>query len=1263
MSKRKSVDLGDRDPEKTKRFQQKTNGTETERILRELLSQRILVIDGAMGTMIQRYKLNEEQFRGEDFKDHSKDLKGNNDILVITQPQIIYEIHKAYLDSGADIIETNTFSSTTIAQADYALEKEAYRLNFEAAKVARQAVDEKNKETPNKPRFVAGAMGPTNKTATISPRVDQPDYRNITFEELVEAYKEQAQGLLDGGAHLLLIETITDTLNCKAALFAIQELWKEGYPKVPLMISGTIVDKSGRTLSGQTSEAFVTSVLHAKPFCIGLNCSLGAEEIKPFLARISKVSPCFVHVYPNAGLPNAMGEYDQTPELMHDVCTSIFKDGLINIIGGCCGTTPSHIAKLANLASQSQPRKIPSIPPLLRLSGLEILEFTPTLNFCNIGERCNVTGSRAFCRLIKEGKYDQALSVARTQVENGAQILDINMDEGMLDSEFAMTKFLKLIASEPEISKVPLMIDSSKFSVIEAGLKVCQGKCVVNSISLKEGESDFMKKAELIHQYGAAVVVMAFDEDGQATDVERKVAICERSYKILTQKIGFDPNDVIFDPNILTIATGIEEHALYAINFIEATKVIKQKCRGARISGGVSNLSFSFRGNELIREAMHSAFLYHAIKAGMDMGIVNAGALPIYDDIDKNLLKLVEDCIFNRTPDATEKLLEYAEQSKKSGDKKKINTLEWRDKPVGERLTHALIKGIVDYIEQDTEEARQGLPNALNVIEGPLMAGMNVVGDLFGAGKMFLPQVIKSARVMKRAVAYLLPFMEKEKEEKLKADPNMKDEPIGTIVLATVKGDVHDIGKNIVGVVLQCNNYKVIDLGVMTPCERILQTAKELNADIIGLSGLITPSLDEMVEVAKEMQKQNFTVPLLIGGATTSKIHTAVKISPHYKSPVIHVLDASRSVVVVSSLLDEKLKNDYVEEIVNEYEDLRKEHYASLKNRTYLPLKIAREKKLQVDWNQITITKPSFLSVKVFNDYDISKLIDYIDWNPFFSLWQLKGTYPNRGYPKIFNDKNVGEEAKKLFNDAQTMLKKIIQEKLLKAKGIIGFYPANSVDEDIEIYADDERKTRICTFYGIRQQAENPQEQYISLGDFIAPKDSGKKDYIGFFAVSTGFGVPELEKKFAKEHDDYSIILLKALADRLAEAFAEQLHEEVRKDYWGYSKEEQLSVEDKLKVKYQGIRPAPGYPTQPDHTEKTTMWNLMKIKENTSIELTESMAMLPAASVSGLYFANKHSKYFAVGKIAKDQLEDYASRKGISITEAEKWLSPILSYQ
>ncbi|XP_045393230.1 methionine synthase isoform X2 [Lemur catta] len=1205
-----------------------------------LLRKRIMVLDGGMGTMIQRHKLSEEHFQGQEFKDHARPLKGNNDILSITQPDIIYQIHKEYLLAGADIIETNTFSSTSIAQADYGLEHLAYEMNKCSAGVARKAAEEITLQTGIK-RFVAGALGPTNKTLSVSPSVERPDYRNITFDELVEAYKEQAKGLLDGGVDILLIETIFDTANAKAALFALQKLFEEKYAPRPIFISGTIVDKSGRTLSGQTGEAFVVSVSHADPLCIGLNCALGAAEMRPFIETIGKCTTAYVLCYPNAGLPNTFGDYDETPSVMATHLKSFAVDGLVNIVGGCCGSTPDHIREIAKAVKDCKPR----VPPAtvfeghMLLSGLESFKIGPYTNFVNIGERCNVAGSKKFAKLIMAGNYEEALGVAKAQVEMGAQVLDVNMDDGMLDGPSAMTRFCNLIASEPDIAKVPLCIDSSNFAVIEAGLKCCQGKCIVNSISLKEGEEDFLEKARKIKKFGAAVVVMAFDEEGQATETDMKISICTRAYHLLVKKLGFNPNDIIFDPNILTIGTGMEEHNLYAINYIHATKVIKDTLPGARVSGGLSNLSFSFRGMEAIREAMHGVFLYHAIKFGMDMGIVNAGNLPVYDDIHKDLLQLCEDLIWNKDPEATEKLLRYAQTHGKGG-KKVIQTDEWRSGPVEERLEYALVKGIEKYIIEDTEEARlnqEKYPRPLNIIEGPLMNGMKVVGDLFGAGKMFLPQVIKSARVMKKAVGHLIPFMEKEREETRVLNGTVEEEDPyqGTIVLATVKGDVHDIGKNIVGVVLGCNNFRVIDLGVMTPCDKILKAAIDHKADIIGLSGLITPSLDEMIFVAKEMERLAIKIPLLIGGATTSRTHTAVKIAPRYSAPVIHVLDASKSVVV---------------------------------ERRYVPLSQARKNGFHIDWlSEPQPVKPTFIGSQVLQDYDLQKLVGYIDWKPFFDVWQLRGKYPNRGFPKIFNDKTVGEEAKKVYDDAQNMLNTLISQKKLQARGVVGFWPAQSVQDDIHLYAEGalpQAAEPIATFYGLRQQAEKDSassEPYHCLSDFIAPLHSGVRDYLGLFAVAC-FGVEELSKAYEDDSDDYSSIMVKALGDRLAEAFAEELHERVRRELWAYCGDERLDVADLRRLRYEGIRPAPGYPSQPDHTEKLTMWKLAGIEQATGIRLTESLAMAPASAVSGLYFSNLKSKYFAVGKISKDQIEDYASRKNMSVAEVEKWLGPILGY-
>ncbi|XP_074079049.1 methionine synthase isoform X3 [Macrotis lagotis] len=1195
--------------------------------IEDILQEKIMVLDGGMGTMIQQYALSEEDFRGQDLKNHPKPLKGNNDLLSITQPDIICEIHKKYLMAGADIIETNTFSSTWVAQADYGLEHLAYQLNKCSAEVARKAVDDVTSQTGIK-RFVAGSMGPTNKTLSVSPSVERPDYRNITFDELVDAYQEQARGLLDGGVDILLVETIFDTANAKAALFAVQKLFEEeGYDPRPIFISGTLVDKSGRTLSGQTGEAFVISVTHAEPLCLGLNCALGALEMRPFIETIGKCSTAYVLCYPNAGLPNTFGEYDETPEMTAMHIKNFALDGLVNVVGGCCGTTPAHIRKIAEAVKNCKPRVPPAsvFEEYMLLSGLEPFKIGPHTNFVNIGERCNVAGSRKFAKLIMAGNYE-----------------------------------------------VPLCIDSSNFAVIEAGLKCCQGKCIVNSISLKEGEDDFLEKARKIKKYGAAVVVMAFDEVGQATETNNKIEVCTRAYHLLVKKVGFNPNDIIFDPNILTIGTGMEEHNLYAINFINATKTIKETLPGAKISGGLSNLSFSFRGMEAIREAMHGVFLYHAIKFGMDMGIVNAGSLPVYDDIHKDLLQLCEDLIWNKDPEATEKLLHFA-QTHGTGGKKAFQTDEWRNDPIEKRLEYALVKGIEKYIVEDTEEARMNkdkYPRPLNIIEGPLMNGMKVVGDLFGTGKMFLPQVIKSARVMKKAVGYLIPFMEKEREEKRTLTGNEEEEDPyqGTIVLATVKGDVHDIGKNIVGVVLGCNNFRVIDLGVMTPCDKILRAAIDNKADIIGLSGLITPSLDEMIFVAKEMERLDIKIPLLIGGATTSKTHTAVKIAPRYSAPVIHVLDASKSVVVCSQLLDENLKDDFFEEIIEEYEDIRQDHYESLKERRYLTLDQARRKGFYIDWlSEPPPVKPKFIGTQVFEDYDLQKLVDYIDWKPFFDVWQLRGKYPNRGFPKIFQDKTVGEEAKKVYNDAQNMLKVLISQKKLHARGLIGFWPAQSVRDDIHLYAEDaipQSAEPIAKFYGLRQQAEKDSastDPYYCLSDFIAPLESGVCDYLGFFAVAC-FGVDELSKTYEEQCDIYSSIMVKALGDRLAEAFAEELHERVRKEFWAYSDSEQLDVADLRRIRYGGIRPAPGYPSQPDHTEKLTMWRLGHIEETTGIRLTESLAMAPASAVCGLYFANLKSKYFSVGKISKDQIEDYALRKNMSVNEVERWLGPILGY-
>ena len=1224
--------------------------------LENTIKERILILDGAMGTMIQRYKLSEEDYRGERFKDFHTDVKGNNDLLSITQPNIIESIHREYLEAGSDIIETNTFSSTSIAMADYDMQDLAYELNFASAKVAKKAALEMTEKTPDKPRFVAGAIGPMNKTLSMSPDVNDPGFRAVTFDEVMNAYYEQVRGLVDGGVDILLVETIFDTLNCKAALFAIDKYFDETGTKLPIMISGTITDASGRTLSGQTVEAFWISVKHAKPFCIGLNCALGAKEMRPHLEDLANIATCYVHAYPNAGLPNEFGEYDQTPHQMCDFIDDFIDSGFVNIVGGCCGTTPDHIRHMADhVAKKGKPRKLISKPGYSMYAGLEPLVVRPNTNFINVGERTNVTGSRKFARLIKENNYAEALSVAQNQVDGGAQIIDVNMDEGLLDSKAAMVKFLNLVMAEPDIAKLPLMIDSSKFEVIEAGLKCVQGKCIVNSISMKEGVEEFIRHAKLVRRYGAAAVVMAFDEQGQADTIERKVSICERAYHILVNDVGFLPEDIIFDPNIFAVATGLEEHNEYAINFIEATRQIKAKCPGAKISGGVSNLSFSFRGNDRVREAMHSAFLYHAIQAGMDMGIVNAGMMEIYEQIPKDLLERVEDVLFNRREDATERLLEIADSVKGNGSTGVQKDLAWRDAPVAKRLEHALVKGITDYIDEDTEEARQLFDRPLQVIEGPLMDGMNVVGDLFGSGKMFLPQVVKSARVMKKSVAYLTPFIEKEKA--LTGGGSAK----GKILLATVKGDVHDIGKNIVGVVLGCNNYDIIDLGVMVPAQKILDEARLHGVDMIGLSGLITPSLDEMVHVAKEMQRQGFTMPLLIGGATTSKTHTAVKIEPQYKGPVVHVLDASRSVAVASSLTssDENAKANFILDTRKDYERIRLQRANRTSSKKYLSIKQARENRLALAWENYAPPKPRFMGIKVFDDYSIEELSKYIDWTPFFASWQMKGKYP-----AIFDDEIIGLEAKKLFNDAQSMLRRVIDEKWLTAKAVIGLFPANALSNDsVEIYKAENGREVLATLHFLRQQAQYAKGQpNLCLSDFVAPVESGVQDFLGMFAVTTGLGIEEWVKKFETDHDDYSAILLKSIADRLAEALAERMHERVRKEFWGYATVESLDNESLISEKYQGIRPAPGYPACPEHTEKLTLWELLNVQENTGMVLTESCAMYPAASVSGWYFSHPESKYFTIGQISKDQVVDYAERKGMTPEQVEKWLGSVLNY-
>ncbi len=1221
--------------------------------IREILKNRILVLDGAMGTMIQRHKLKEEDFRGERFKDHPTDLQGNNDLLSITRPDIIRDIHKEYFKAGADIAETNTFSSTSIAMADYAMEDLVYELNFESAKLAKEAADEFTAQQPDKPRFVAGSIGPTNRTASMSPDVNRPGYRAVSFDQLVDAYYEQVRGLVDGGADILLVETVFDTLNCKAALFAISTYFEEIGKELPIMVSGTITDASGRTLSGQTVEAFWASISHMPLLSVGLNCALGAKQLRPYIEELSRIANANISAHPNAGLPNEFGEYDQAAEEMGSIIEGFAKSGLLNIVGGCCGTTPQHVAKIAEVVADHAPRKIPEKRMNPIYSGMEALVVNKQTNFINVGERTNITGSRKFSRLIVNEEYEEALAIALDQVEGGAQIIDVNVDEGMLDSEEVMKTFLNLMASEPDIAKLPVMIDSSKWSVIESGLKCTQGKSIVNSISLKEGEESFIKHAKLVRKYGAAVVVMAFDEKGQADNYERRIEICKRSYDILVDKVGFPPQDIIFDPNILTVGTGMEEHNNYAVDYIKAVKWIKENLPHALVSGGVSNISFSFRGNNPVREAMHAAFLYHAIQAGMDMGIVNAGMIEVYEEIPKDLLERVEDVLFNRRDDATERLMEFAETVKQGG-KKQERDEEWRKEPVEKRISHALIKGITEYIEDDTEEARQKLNKPLDVIEGPLMDGMGVVGDLFGSGKMFLPQVVKSARVMKKAVAYLLPYMEEEKRKN-----NDKSRNAGKILMATVKGDVHDIGKNIVGVVLACNNYEVIDLGVMVPLQKILEEAEKHDVDVIGLSGLITPSLDEMVYVAQEMQTRGMKVPLLIGGATTSRIHTAVKIAPNYDGPVIHVNDASRSVPVVQNLLGEN-KKTYVQKIADEYSDLRDGHKRRQNDKNYVTIEEARKNKHQVNWEETKVTKPQFFETKVFNNFPLEELVPYIDWTPFFHTWELKGRYP-----KIFEDENVGTEAKKVFDDAQNLLKRIVDEKLLEARAVIGFYPANTEDDDtILVYKDDDRKEVRTQFHALRQQSQKAGSMANqSFSDFIAPKETGIADYIGGFAVTAGVGLDELVSKFEADHDDYNSIMAKALADRLAEAFAELMHEKVRREYWGYAPDEELDSEGLIREKYVGVRPAPGYPGCPDHTEKITLFDLLDCEAQTGIKLTENLAMHPASSVSGMYYSHPDSKYFGLGKIGRDQVEDIARRKNMPVKELERWLGPNLNYE
>ena len=1233
----------------------KRDGAEIFKALRDAASERILILDGAMGTQIQGLGFDEDHFRGDRFIGCACHQKGNNDLLILTQPDAIEDIHYRYAMAGADILETNTFSSTRIAQADYEMENAVYDLNREGAAIVRRAAQRAEREDGRR-RFVAGAIGPTNRTASISPDVNNPGYRAVSFDDLRIAYGEQIDGLIDGGADIILIETIFDTLNAKAAIFACEERFEAKGIRLPVMISGTITDLSGRTLSGQTPSAFWNSVRHANPFTIGLNCALGADAMRPHLQELSDVADTFVCAYPNAGLPNEFGQYDETPEMMARQVQGFARDGLVNIVGGCCGSTPEHIRAIADAVMDYKPRPIPEHKPFMSLSGLEPFVLTKDIPFVNVGERTNVTGSARFRKLITAGDYTAALAVARDQVENGAQIIDINMDEGLIDSQKAMVEFLNLIAAEPDIARVPVMIDSSKFEIIEAGLKCVQGKSIVNSISLKEGEEKFLQQARLVHNYGAAVVVMAFDEVGQADTYQRKVEICARAYKLLTEKAGLSPEDIIFDPNVFAVATGIEEHNNYGVDFIEATKTIRETMPLTHISGGVSNLSFSFRGNEPVREAMHAVFLYHAIQVGMDMGIVNAGQLAVYDNIDAELREACEDVVLNRRDDATERLLEVAERFRGTGEKQaKVQDLSWRELPVEKRLEHALVNGITDYIEADTEEARQKAERPLHVIEGPLMAGMNVVGDLFGSGKMFLPQVVKSARVMKQAVAVLLPYMEEEK----RLNGGAERSAAGKVLMATVKGDVHDIGKNIVGVVLACNNYEIIDLGVMVPTTKILETAIAEKVDVIGLSGLITPSLDEMVHVAAEMERQGFDIPLLIGGATTSRVHTAVKIHPRYEQgQAIYVTDASRAVGVVSALLSAEQKPAYIDGIRSEYAKVAEAHARNEREKQRLPLSRARENAHKIDWSAYSAVKPQFFGTRVFETYDLEELSRYIDWTPFFQTWELKGRFP-----AILDDEKQGEAARQLYSDAQAMLKKIIEENWFRPRAVIGFWPANAVGDDIRLFTDESRGEELATFFTLRQQlSKRDGRPNVALSDFVAPVDSGIADYVGGFVVTAGIEEVAIAERFERANDDYSSILVKALADRFAEAFAERMHERVRKEFWGYAPQENLNGDELIGEAYAGIRPAPGYPAQPDHTEKKTLFALLDATNAAGVELTESYAMWPGSSVSGIYIGHPESYYFGVAKVERDQVLDYARRKDMSVEEVERWLGPVLNY-
>jgi 5-methyltetrahydrofolate--homocysteine methyltransferase len=1220
--------------------------------LEEALAERILVLDGAMGTMIQQYGLTEAEFRGERFRGHAHDLKGNNDLLTLTRPQVIREIHAKYLEAGADILETNTFNSTSISQSDYKLEAAVFDLNREGARIAREVADDFTRRTPGRPRWVAGVLGPMSRTLSLSPDVNDPGFRSVSFDQVRDSYAEAVRGLVEGGADLLLVETVFDTLNAKAALFAIDAYFEETGVRLPIMVSGTITDASGRTLSGQTPEAFWNSVRHARPLSVGFNCALGAKELRPHVEELSRIAGTRVSAHPNAGLPNAMAEYDELPAETAGYIREWAEAGWLNITGGCCGTTPAHIRAIADIVAQFPPRVVPTIEPKLRLSGLEPLNIGADSLFVNVGERTNVTGSKAFARLILAGDFPGALAVARQQVESGAQVIDINMDEAMLDSQAAMTRFMNLIAGEPDISRVPIMLDSSKWSVIEAGLKCAQGKCIVNSISMKEGEAEFIRHAGLVRRYGAAAIVMAFDEKGQADTLKRKIEICARGYRLLTEVVGFPPEDIIFDPNIFATATGIEEHNRYALDYLEAVQWIRHHLAHAKVSGGVSNLSFSFRGNDPVREAMHTAFLYHAAKAGMTMGIVNAGQLGVYADIPPELLERVEDVIFNRRADSTERLVEFAENFK-GKRKDATEDVAWRDQPVEGRLSHALVKGITQWIVEDTEEARKKFARPIHVIEGPLMDGMNVVGDLFGSGKMFLPQVVKSARVMKQSVAHLVPYIEEEKRLSGSADAKAK----GKVVMATVKGDVHDIGKNIVGVVLQCNNFEVIDLGVMVSCERILETARKENADAVGLSGLITPSLEEMAHVAKEMQRLGFTVPLLIGGATTSRTHTAVKIEPHYRGPTVWVPDASRAVGVCSALLSDDQRDEYVLQVRADLAKVREQH-ARKAGQKSVTLGQARANATKIDWKGCVPPRPAQPGLMSLKNYPLEKLVPFIDWGPFFQAWDLAGAYP-----AILDDPVVGEAARNVFREGEAMLESIVRGRWLTANAAYGLFPANAVGDDIEIYGDAARTAVAMTWHNLRQQNQKPAgNPNQCLADFIAPKDSGIADWIGAFAVTAGIGAEEKAKEFEAKNDDYAAIMVKALADRLAEAFAEHLHWRVRREFWGYAPGEDLAPEALVAEKYAGIRPAPGYPACPDHTAKGGLFALLKAGDNAALTLTESYAMLPTAAVSGFYFSHPQSKYFAVGKIERDQVEDYARRAGMDLATAERWLAPNLNY-